>query len=60
MKGKNIGEFEELVLLTLAALMEEAYSVAVCDELTSQTGCSAKLGGVHSVQMRDYWLMESK
>jgi PadR family transcriptional regulator PadR len=49
MKGTNIGEFEELVLLTVAALMEEAYSVAICDELTNQTGRSAKLGGAHSV-----------
>lgn len=52
MKGTNIGEFEELVLLTVAALMEEAYSVAVCDELSGQTGRSAKLGVVHSVLNR--------
>ena len=44
MKGTNIGEFEELVLLTVAALMEEAYSVAICDELSNQTGRSMKLG----------------
>ena len=45
MKGTNLGEFEELVLLTIAALVNEAYSVAICDELEktfwsfSQTGC---------------------
>ena len=27
MKGTNLGEFEELVLLTIAALMNDAYSV---------------------------------
>mgnify|MGYP003667914288 CR=1 FL=1 len=43
MKGTNLGEFEELVLLTIAALMEEAYSVAVCDELTKHTGRDVKL-----------------
>ena len=52
MKGTNIGEFEELVLLTVAALMEEAYSVAICDELTTNTGREVKLGVVHAVLNR--------
>src|SRR5688572_31599992 len=52
MKGTNLGEFEELVLLTIAALMDEAYSVAVCDELTKHTGRSVKLGVVHAVLNR--------
>jgi hypothetical protein len=29
MKGTNLGEFEELVLLTIAALINDAYSVAM-------------------------------
>ena len=52
MKGTNIGEFEELMLLTIAALMEEAYSVAICDELSQHTGRSVKLGVVHAVLHR--------
>ncbi|WP_158860258.1 PadR family transcriptional regulator [Lunatibacter salilacus] len=52
MKGTNIGEFEELVLLTVAALLDEAYSVAICDELSSQTGRTVKLGVVHAVLNR--------
>lgn len=52
MKGTNLGEFEELVLLTVAALMGEAYSVAICDELARQTGRKAKLGVVHAVLNR--------
>ena len=52
MKGTNLGEFEELVLLTIAALMDEAYSVAICDELEKSTGRSAKLGVVHAVLNR--------
>jgi PadR family transcriptional regulator PadR len=52
MKGTNLGEFEELVLLTVAALMEEAYSVAICDELSNQTGRSVKLGVAHAVLSR--------
>lgn len=52
MKGTNLGEFEELVLLTIAALASEAYSVAICDELERYTGRSAKLGVVHAVLNR--------
>jgi PadR family transcriptional regulator, regulatory protein PadR len=54
MKGTNLGEFEELVLLTVAVLMneQEAYSVGICDELEKRTGRSTKLGVVHSVLNR--------
>jgi DNA-binding PadR family transcriptional regulator len=52
MKGTNLGEFEELVLLTIAALVNDAYSVAICDELEKHTGRKAKLGVVHSVLNR--------
>lgn len=52
MKGTNLGEFEEVVLLTIAALMEEAYSVAVCDEIARVTGRKVKLGVVHAVLNR--------
>ncbi|WP_460995094.1 PadR family transcriptional regulator [Spirosoma harenae] len=52
MKGTNLGEFEELVLLTIAALVNDAYSVAICDELEKHTGRAAKLGVVHAVLNR--------
>jgi PadR family transcriptional regulator, regulatory protein PadR len=52
MKGTNLGEFEELVLLTVAALLNEAYSVGICDELQRQTGRASKLGVVHAVLNR--------
>jgi DNA-binding PadR family transcriptional regulator len=52
MKGTNLGEFEELVLLTIAALVNEAYSVAIVDELEKHTGRETKLGVVHSVLNR--------
>ncbi len=52
MKGTNLGEFEELVLLTIAAMVNEAYSVAICDDLEKRTGRSVKLGVVHSVLNR--------
>lgn len=47
-----MGEFEELVLLTIAMLLEEAYSVVICDELTKHTGREVKLGVVHAVLNR--------
>ncbi|HMJ67866.1 MAG TPA: PadR family transcriptional regulator [Cyclobacteriaceae bacterium] len=52
MKGTNLGEFEELVLLTVAGLMSEAYSVAICDELENYAKRSVKLGVVHAVLNR--------
>ena len=52
MKGTNLGEFEELVLLTIAALMEDAYSVSICDEIERITERKVKLGVVHSVLNR--------
>lgn len=61
MKGTNLGEFEELVLLTIAALMGDGYSVAICDELERHTGRSVKLGVVHSVlnRLEDKGLVKS-
>jgi len=52
MKGSNLGEFEELVILTIAALVNDAYSVGICDELEKHTGRSVKLGVVHAVLNR--------
>ena len=62
MKGTNLGEFEELVLLTIAALVNEAYSVGICDELVRQTKRAAKLGVVHSVlnRLEEKGLVRSK
>jgi PadR family transcriptional regulator len=62
MKGTNLGEFEELVLLTIASLVNEAYSVAVCDELEKYTGRIAKLGVVHAVlnRLEEKGLVKSK
>jgi PadR family transcriptional regulator PadR len=62
MKGTNLGEFEELVLLTIAALMSDAYSVAITDELEKHTGRPVKLGVVHSVlnRLEEKGLVKSK
>ena len=52
MKGTNLGEFEELVLLTIAALMGKAYSVSIVEEIEQVTGRKTKLGVVHAVLNR--------
>ena len=62
MKGTNLGEFEEIVLLAIAALVNEAYSVAICDELERNLGRPAKLGVVHAVlnRLEDKGFVKSK
>ncbi len=52
MKGTHLGEFEELVLLTIASLLDNAYSVAICDELTKLADRTVKLGVMHAVLNR--------
>ena len=36
MKGTNIGEFEELVLLTVGLLYDDAYGLGIVEELKKQ------------------------
>ena len=48
MKGTYLGEFEELVLLTIGILQEEAYGVAIKRELEKQTGRTISIGAVHA------------
>ena len=52
MKGTHLGEFEELVLLTIASQVSNAYSVSICDELSKIAGRDVKLGVVHAVLNR--------
>ena len=37
MKGTYLGEFEEIILLAVAALQENAYGLAIKKELEEQT-----------------------
>lgn len=48
MKGTNIGEFEELVLLTIAALHPEAYGVSIKNEIKKLAARSVTLSTVHA------------
>lgn len=52
MKGTNLGEFEELVLLTVGILYDNAYSVAIQKELNDQTGRKVTLSSVHAAVYR--------
>ena len=52
MKGTQLGEFEELVLLTIAFLYDEAYSVAVVEELSRRADRPVILGVVHRTMQR--------
>lgn len=47
-----IGEFEELVLLTIAALNEAAYGVAIKEDIEQRTDRSISLGALHSTITR--------
>ena len=47
MKGTNLGEFEELVLLVVGVLFDEAYGVAIQQELEDRCGRAATLSTIH-------------
>jgi PadR family transcriptional regulator PadR len=48
MKETRLGEFEEVLLLLVGILGEEAYAFKMADEFESQTGRSVSIGAVHS------------
>lgn len=52
MKGTHLGEFEELVLLTSALLVNSAYSVTIGSEIEEQTGRIITLSTVHTALYR--------
>jgi PadR family transcriptional regulator, regulatory protein PadR len=48
MKETRLGEFEEVLLLLVGILGEEAYAFRMADEFESQTGRAVSIGAVHS------------
>ena len=52
MKGTYLGEFEELVLLAVGILFDDAYGLALVDELENQTGRSVMISSVHKALVR--------
>ena len=52
MHPASLGEFEELVLLTVAVLNGRGYGVGIAEEIESRTGRPASLGAVQIVLKR--------
>ena len=52
MKGTHLGEFEELVLLIIGTLQDDAYSISIQKELKERTGRSPSIGAMHSALNR--------
>jgi DNA-binding PadR family transcriptional regulator len=52
MKGTYLGEFEELVLLAVGILFDDAYGLAIVDELEQKTERSVMISSVHKVLLR--------
>ena len=51
MKG-YIGEFEELVLLTIASLGDQAYGVSIKEDIEKRSNRSISIGALHSTITR--------
>ena len=47
MKGENLGEFEELVLLTCIILKENAYGINIVNEIKERMSRTVNLSSVH-------------
>jgi PadR family transcriptional regulator, regulatory protein PadR len=47
MKGNNLGELEEIVLLVVGVLYDEAYGVAIQEELVNRCDRKATLSTIH-------------
>lgn len=52
MRRSDLGEFEEVVLLVVAALSPNAYSVIIAEELERETGHAVSTGAVHAALQR--------
>jgi len=52
MKGTHLGEFEELVLLSVGALGDDAYGVTVKEFITEKTNRKPSIGALHSALSR--------
>jgi PadR family transcriptional regulator, regulatory protein PadR len=52
MKGTYLGEFEEIVLLAVGILYDEAYGVSIRKEIEKQTKRAVNIGAVHTALHR--------
>ena len=58
----QIGEFEELVLLTVGVLYDDAYAVAIAKELENQSGRPVAVSAVHKslYRLEDKGMLQSR
>ncbi len=52
MKKYQLGEFEEIVLLTIAVLHKEAYGVGIKTEIETRLGRNVSMGAMHTALVR--------
>ncbi len=52
MKKYQLGEFEEVVILTIGVLYKNAYGVAIKKEIESRLDRSVSMGAMHSALVR--------
>ncbi len=52
MKGTNLGEFEELILLSVAVLDGEAYGVSIAQLITDHSERNVTISTVHNALYR--------
>jgi len=52
MKKYQLGEFEEIVILTIGILNNKAYSVPIKDEIESRLSRSVSMGALHTALRR--------
>ena len=48
----TLGEFEEIVLLTVAILKDEAYGIAIIDEMENRLTRTVSIGALQTVLRR--------
>ncbi|GAB3905235.1 hypothetical protein GCM10028803_35810 [Larkinella knui] len=62
MKRSYLGEFEEIVLLTVAVMEGGAYGVAITHEISEQTSRSVRLNQVHAAleRLEDKGMLKSE
>ena len=52
MKKYQLGEFEEIVMLTIAILYKEAYGVALKNEIETRLARNVSMGAMHTALVR--------
>lgn len=62
MKGTSLGEFEEIVLLSVAILGEQAYGVSIREEISQRLKRNPSIGALHAAlnRLEEKGFLESK